>query len=162
MIGSALVTGCQALIDALQADEVLARDGVKISYAAPVVPEDLKATDGAYEAIWLGDAELEYEIPILTAGHLYRDETADQQVVIQVLVPSTAGTQQAVDLRVQEIEARLETVLANSVDLGVTDPARFEAVLTGSRFVRGRLGNTQGHGARIEAVVQFTARLSPT
>ena len=162
MVGTSVVTACSALIDALQADATLAAAGVNISYDAPVLPTDLQATDGDYEAVWLGDADETEDIPILTAGHLYRDESIAQQLVVQVLKPTTAGTQLAADTRAVEILTRIQDVLANNVDLGVTDPARFEAVLTRWRLVRGFLGNGQGHGARFEITVTFTARLTPT
>jgi len=162
MIGTSVVVACSALIAALQADAALTAAGVNVSYDAPVLPADLQATDGDYEAIWLGDASTGYEIPILTAGHLHRDETIVQQVLIQVLKPTTAGTQLAADTRAAELLARLEDILANNVDLGVTDPARFEAVLTGSKLARGFLGNGQGHGSRFDCTIEFTARLTPT
>lgn len=162
MIGTSVVTACSALITALQADATLTSDGVNVSYGAPVLPTDLKAADGDYEAIWLGDASETEEIPLLTAGHLHRDETISQQLVIQVLKPTTTGTQLAADTRAVELLARVQDVLANNVDLGVVDPARFEAVLSGWRLVRGHLGNTSGHGARFEINVEFTARLTPT
>lgn len=161
-VGTSVVIACSALITALQADSVLAAAGVNISYDAPVVPEDLKSTDGDYEAIWIGDAEESEEIPILTAGHLHRDETIDQVLVVQVLKPGSLGTQAAADTRAVELLTRVQDVLANNVDLSVTDPARFEAVLTRWKLHRGYLGNGQGHGARFDVTVQFTARLTPS
>jgi hypothetical protein len=141
---------------------VLAAAGVNISYDAPVVPEDLKSSDGDYEAIWIGDAEESEEIPLLTAGHLHRDETIDQVLVVQVLKPGSLGTQAAADTRAVELLTRVQDVLANNVDLSVTDPARFEAVLTRWKLHRGYLGNGQGHGARFDVTVQFVARLTPS
>ena len=161
-VGTAVVTACSALIAALQADTTLAAAGVNISYDAPILPANLQATDGAIEAIWLGDADETEEIPVLTAGHLHRDETIAQQLIIQVLKPTTDGTQLAADTRAVELLTRVQDILANNVDLGVTDPARFEAVLTRWRLVRGYLPNMQGRGARFEATVEFTARLTPT
>lgn len=162
MIGTSIVTACTALIAALQNDDDLADDGVNVSYGAPVLPEDLKATDGDYEAIWLGDATETEQIPLLTAGHLHRDETINQELVIQVMIPTTDGTQVAADARAVELLGRVQDILANNVDLGVTDPARFEAVLAGWKLVRGYLPGMQGHGARFECTVEFTARLTPT
>lgn len=162
MIGTSVVVAGSALIAALQADATLAAAGVRISYDAPILPTDLKSTDGDYEAIWLGDADETEEIPLLTAGHLHRDETITQVVHVQVLKPTTSGTQVAADTRAVEILTRIQDVLANNVDLGVTDPARFEAVITRWRLVRGHLPSMQGHGARFEITVEFTARLTPT
>lgn len=164
-VGTSVVVACSALISALATDATLTSDGVNISYDAPVLPEDLKTSAGAFEAIWLGDAEATEVIPLLTAGHLHRDETIDQALVIQVLRQGEEGdnaTQAAVDARAVQILTRVQSVLANSVDLGVTDPARFEAVLTRWRLTRGFLGNAGGHGARFDCNVQFTARLTPT
>lgn len=162
MIGTSVVTVCSALIDTLAADATLAAAGVNVSYGAPVLPTDLRSTDGDYEAIWLGDADETEEIPVLTAGHLHRDETIAQQLIVQVLKPTTSGTQVAADTRAVEILTRIQAVLANNVDLGVTDPARFEAVITRWKLVRGYLPNMQGHGARFEVTVEFTARLTPS
>ena len=162
MIGTSVVVAGSALIAALQADTALAAAGVRISYDAPILPTDLKSTDGDYEAVWLGDADETEQIPLLTAGHLHRDETITQQLIVQVLKPTTSGTQVAADTRAVAILTRVQDVLANNVDLGVTDPARFEAVITGWRLRRGFLGNGQGHGARFEVTVEFTARLTPT
>ena len=162
MIGTSHVVACAALIGVLQADATLTADGVSVRDDAPILPADLQATDGDYESIWLADANISYEIPILTAGHLHRDETIVQQLMIQVLKPTTAGTQTAARARAAELLARVHAILANNVDLGVTDPARFEAVLTSARWVPGYLGNGQGHGGRYECNIEFTARLTPT
>lgn len=161
-VGTSVVVACTALIDTLQADTTLATDGVKISYDAPVLPTDLKTEDGAFEAIWLGDAEEDEDVPLLTGGHLHRDETIEQTLVVQVLKPGSGGTQRSADARAVEILTRVQDILANSVDLGVTDPARFEALITRWKLHRGYLGNGQGHGSRFDVNVQFTARLTPT
>lgn len=167
MIGTALVVAKSALIAVLQADEVLVEDGVRVSYGAPVMPTDLTADDGDYEAIWLGDADLSYDIPVLTAGHLHRDETIRQTLMFQVIKPgidSADGVdlQQAADVRAAELVDRAQDILANNVDLGVTDPERFEAVMVSARVVVGYLPNTLSRGCRIESVVEFNARLTPT
>lgn len=162
MIGTSIVVAKSAIIAALQADATLTAAGVNVSYDAPVLPTDLKSTDGDYEAIWLGGAAVSYAIPLLTAGHLHRDETIDQQVIVQVLKPGTGGTQTAADTRAAELLTRVADILANNVDLGVTDPARFEAVLTGANHAIGFIPNMQGFGTRFECTVQFTARLTPT
>ena len=162
MTGTSVVTACSALITALQADATLTAAGVRISYDAPVLPTDLQADDGDYEAIWLGDADETEGIPVLTAGHLHRDETIAQQLIVQVLKPTTSGTQLAADTRAVQLLARVQDILANNVDLGVTDPQRFEAVMVEARLVGGYLGNTQSRGCRFESIVEFTARLTPT
>lgn len=163
-VGTSLVIAKTALVAALQADATLTAAGVSVSYQAPILPTDLKSTDGDYEAIWLGDASISYEIPLLTAGHLHRDETIRQQLIVQVLKPGTGttATQSAADTRAAELLTRVADILANNVNLSVTDPARFEAVLTGANVAVGFLGNGQGHGARFEATVEFTARLTPS
>ncbi len=160
MIGTSIVVACSALITALQADATLAAAGVNISYDAPVLPEDLKSTDGDYEAIWLGNAEETESVAFLSASNLHRDETIEQTLVVQVLKPGSLGTQVAADTRAVELLTRVQAVLANDPDLGVS--GRFEALLTRWRLTRGFLGNGQGHGARFECVIEFTARLTPS
>lgn len=162
-VGTSLVVGKKALIACLNENTALTASGVNISYQAPLLPADLKADDGDYEAIWLGGATIVNEVPILTAGHLHRDEIIRLEVFVQVLKPGSAGTQEAADTRAAELLAELERVLANNVDLGVTDPSRFEALFVGShRHIPGFLGNGQGHGSRFDCSVEFTARLTPT
>lgn len=167
MIGTAVVVARSALIAVLQADETLDAQGVRISYGKPVLPIDLTADDGDFEAIWLGDADLSYEIPVLTAGQIHRDETIRQSLLIQVIKPGTESAddvdlQQLADVRAKELVDQVQQILANNVDLGVTDPQRFEAVMVEARLVGGYLGNTQSRGCRFESIVEFTARLTPT
>ena len=159
-VGTQIVTACSALITALQADSTLTAAGVNVSYDAPVLPEDLKSTDGDYEAIWLGNAEETESVAFLSASALHRDETIEQTLVVQVLKPGSLGTQLAADTRAVELLTRVQSVLANNVALGVS--GRFEAVLTRWRLTRGFLGNGQGHGARFECVIEFTASLTPS
>lgn len=166
-VGTALVVGKQALIARLGENTALTTAGVKISYRSPILPTDLKATDGDYEAIWLGDATISDEIPLLTAGNLHRDETSVLDVFVQVIKPGTSGDavdlQEQADIRAAAILTELERTLANNVDLGVTDPARFEALFLGaSKHVTGFLGNGGAYGSRFECRVEFTARLTPT
>lgn len=167
-VGTALVVGKRALIARLQANATLTAAGVKISYRSPILPTDLKATDGDYEAIWLGDATTTNTIPVLTAGNLHRDETSVLDVMVQVIKPGTASDdgvdlQEQADLRAAEILTEIERTLANNVDLSVTDPARFEALFLGaSKHVTGFLGNGGAYGSRFECRVEFTARLTPS
>lgn len=166
-VGTALVVGKQALLARIRANSALTAAGVKISYRSPVVPTDLKATDGDYEAVWLGGATIRNEIPILTAGALHRDETSVLELMVQVIKPGTSGAaadiQEQADLRAAAILAEIERTLANNVDLGVTDPARFEALFLGaSKHVTGFLPNGQSYGSRFECQIEFTARLTPT
>ena len=102
-VGTSVVIACSALIAALQADSVLSAAGVNISYDAPVVPEDLKSTDGDYEAIWIGDADETEDIPVLSAGHLHRDETIAQAVGVS---PSKAGGRPRPSLKWQPAQER--------------------------------------------------------
>ena len=162
MIGTSLVVGKQALIARLNENATLTAAGVAISYQGPEQPTDLKSSDGNYEAIWLGDATITNEVPFLTAGHLYRDETIRLKLIVQVLKPGTAGDQEQADLPAQLLLAQVETTLANNVSLDVTDPARFEALFLGADQQVGFLGQGGGHGSRFECTVQFTARLTPT
>lgn len=162
MTGTSLAVVKAAVVAVLQADPTLAGDGVNISYQAPILPTDLKATDGDYEAVWLGDTTATVEVPILTAGNLHRDETYRLSLVVQVLKPGTSGTQAVADARAAAIFGRVETVLANNVPASVTDPARCEVLVAGWTHVTGFLPNAQGHGSRFEVTLQVTARLTPT
>lgn len=161
MTGTSLAVVKAAIITVLAADATLSGDGVKISYGAPILPTDLKTDDGDYEAIWLGDTSATVEVPVLTAGNLHRDETYRVALVVQVLKPGSLGTQQAADERAAAIFGRVETVLANNVNAGVTDPARVEVLVAGWTHVTGFLANSQGHGSRFEVSLEVTARLTP-
>lgn len=162
MIGTSLAVVKAAIITALAADATLTSDGVKISYGAPVVPADLKSTDGDYEAIWLGDTAATVDVPVLTAGHLHRDEDYQLTLVVQVLKPGSLGTQQAADERAAAIFGRAELVLANNPTASITDPARVEILVAGWDHVTGFLGNGQGHGSRFDVRLDVTARLTPS
>lgn len=162
MTGTSLAVVKAAIITVLAADTTLTADGVKISYGAPLVPSDLKSTDGDYEAVWLGDTAATVTVPILTAGNLHRDETYRLSLIVQVLKPGSLGTQLAADQRAAAIFGRVETVLANNVTASITDPARVEIVVAGWNHVTGYLGNGQGHGSRFEVDLDVTARLTPS
>lgn len=167
-VGTALVVGKRALIARLGENATLTAAGVNISYRSPILPTDLQATDGDFEAIWLGDATTTNTVPILTAGTLHRDETSVLDVMVQVIKPGTDSAddvdlQEQADIRAAAILTELERTLANNVALGVTDPARFEAIFLGaSKHVTGFLGNGGAYGSRFECRVEFTARLTPT
>lgn len=158
---TALVVAKQTVVALLAANAAIVADGVPVSYGAPVLPTDLKASGGAFEAVWLGDAKASHETPILTAGRRYRDETIDLEVIVQVLKRGTAGTQEAADVRAQVIAGLVETVFANLIDAGVTSFDRFEVLVGGYDHKAGHLGAGQGHGSRFELDLEITARLTP-
>ena len=162
MTGTSLATVKAAIFAVLAADATLSGDGVNISYGPPSLPTDLKSTDGDFEAIWLADATATLTIPLLTAGHLHRDENYRLTLVVQVLKPGSLGTQQAADARAAAILGRVEYVLANNPTASLTDPARVEVIVAGWDHVTGALGNGQGNGSRFEVSLDVTARLTPS
>jgi len=158
MKGTSLVVAKKALVARIAA--VAALDGVTVNYHQPVKARDLKSAS-AFEAVWLGDASATDEVPILTGGHLYRDEHIDLGLHVQVLTLAKVDAQELADTRAAAIVAEIEGLLANDPTIGVTDPADFTVLFAGVRHVVGYLPD-QGAGSRFDCTVRITARLSPT
>lgn len=140
--------------------------GVRVSYQAPEDVSDVRSESGSWESIHFNDASGTSEDVILCGGHLHFDYEYLQTVVVQVLQPSSLGTQQAADERVEELLYELFAELAGQqnwdlADLGLDDFMPFQA--TPSSIVR-RTGilTTPGHAAGVEVGIRVLARRSFT
>lgn len=155
--GSSLIAAQDALIAVLQANPDLGSG--RVSYEEPETPSDLRASDGSYESIFLGDAEADLVIPVLTGGTLYYDEALDLHLMLQVLKPAKSGTQRAANLRAVELLTEVIVTLANTPDLNSPDVRT--AVVTGWEHARGRLPKGNGHGAGFDITIRVESRLAP-
>lgn len=162
-IGTNLVNVKDAVLARLQANATLAAEGVSITYHWPENPDDLQG-DGGFEAIWIGDAEADIDVPLLTGGALYRDETLRLTVHVQVLKDDQADDQRDADVRAEEILTEIARTFANNVDLDPGDGTSQirSAVLDGWKHVPGVLPDGIGHGSRFECFIEVESRLSPT
>jgi hypothetical protein len=159
--GSAYSLAKAALITVLEGAEDLA--GVALSYQEPVDVEDVRAADGSWEAVFLAGAAGSFELVVLCAGQLHFDEDYTQELVIQVLRPSSLGTQRMADERAQEIlfAVMAEISRQNEWDLdalGLGDFDHFAILPTSQRWETGVLDPSKGHGARLVLGLRVMAR----
>lgn len=138
--------------------------GVAVSYQAPVSATDVEGR-GALEAIFCDDAEGDFDNRVLCAGDLRFDETLTIQLVIQVARPTSLGTQQAADRRVEELLYEVHDELAGQNDwdlaeLGLDVFDYFQVTPGAHRFVTGFLPSGEGHASRCELGLLVEARRS--
>lgn len=161
-VGTTLVTVKDAVLARLQANATLSDDGVSITYHWPEQPDDLQG-DGGFEAIWIGDAEADLDVPLLTGGALHRDETLRVTVHVQVLKPDESDSQRDADVRAVEILTEVARTFANNVDLDPGDDTSQirSAVLVDWKHEPGLLPDGIGHGSRFDLTIEVESRLTP-
>ena len=116
--GSAHVLVGQALIARLQARDRLS--GVAVSYDPPRQAYDVRGQSGNHEAIWLGPASGTYSDVVLCGGGLRFDEDVELTVTVQVLRPTSSGTQEKASTRAAEIVYEVLAAVAEDATLGIT------------------------------------------
>lgn len=155
-VGSSYATVKNALATLLAARTGLA--GVAVSSQAPVQESDVTSSTGAFDAIWIDDTEGEYSDECFRALPLAFDETYGLKVVIQSIKPTTAGTQYAADLRVDEMLYEVLAQIANDATLGVHSFNYLYALPTAFRRITGFMPTGAGHGSRCELTVEVKCR----
>lgn len=158
MDGSTLAAVKTALVTALKARPGLA--AVNVSRHIPVAATDLRNAAGDFDAVWLGDATSDHNVVILKSLPLQFDETWELDVAIQVLRPTSAGTQEAADARAVAILGEVLGTVATNPTLGLSSFLRCELTPTGWRHVAGALPRDVGFGSRFELRLQVDARLA--
>lgn len=138
--------------------------GVNVSYQAPVKAPDVNAR-GSRESIFFDDATGTFDNVVLTAGDLRFDEEFVLTMVIQVLRPTSTGTQQVADERAQELLYEVFDELAGQdawtlaeLDLGVFD--YFQVTPVTQEWETGFLPSGAGHAARCVIGLFVQARRS--
>lgn len=156
--GTALVDAKTALVTLLSARDGL--DGVVVTRHAPKNTDDLRNSDGAYEAIWIRSANGSYEPTTLRAGVLDLEEQWDLDVVIQVIQRSS--TEEATELRATELLDEVLLEIQDDPSLGVTSYRMFQAIPGQIREESGPMEQGDAYGARFELTVEITARIDPS
>lgn len=163
--GSTIATVKKALVDTI-ATRVDATN-VVISYNAPRKATDLRNDVGDYEAIWLGDADGDENVPVFHSTPLWWDETYEFDVLIQVLRRGSEAEQSEADERACELLGIVLGALAQDPTLGAamtpipSDFRRLEVVPARWRHVTGRL-DPNGFGSRFELRLSVEGRVAIT
>lgn len=154
-VGSSYSTAKAAIVQKLIARGGLT--GVSIKYQAPEQASDVAGESG--DAIWLDDAEGDYENVVLPIA-CGIEEKYPLRLVAQSLRPSRDGTQQVADARVDALLYEVLAEIVNDHTFGIT--AFNYIVITPGPFTRvtGVLPNGAGHGARCELGLNVECRIT--
>lgn len=164
---AAVKTALQTLLDARSG-----LDNVSVLSQAPLKPSELAGADGTSDAIWLGDTTGEYSDECFRALPLAFDETYDLTISIQSLKPTSAGSQVAADLRVDQMLYEVLAQIAGDPSIGNSPPGGtpvtgaitpntfnyLDALPSGFRRIVGFLPTGAGHGSRCELTVTIHCR----
>lgn len=157
-VGSSYSTVKRAITDVLSDRGGLAE--VSVSYQAPVAGEDVTGPTGAADAIWLHDADGEYDNVVICGLPLRLEERYDLVLVVQSLQPDSLGTQEVADTRVDEMLFEVLDALATDPTFGVDDFDYLQVTRGRFRRVTGFLPTGSGHGARAELRLEVECRIA--
>jgi len=137
---------------------------VAVSYQPPTGAPDVQAR-GSHEAIFLDAADGSLDNVVLTAGNLRFDEAIEVQLVAQVLLGTSSGTQRAADERAEALiyEVHAELAAQNTwpmADLGLDIFDYYQVTPASQQWVTGFLPSGAGHAARCELGLLVEARRS--
>lgn len=141
-------------------------EGVVVAYDPPVQVPDVRGATGAWENLhFAAEATGETdEVVFCGPGELSFDVDYTQPMVVQVLRPSSLGTQQACDERAEEIlrEVYIELSGQHGWDLAAIDLDWLDyLIITPGSFAwgGGRLGGSGGgHASSVRLGLQVQAR----
>lgn len=153
-VGSSYSTAKAAIVSKLSARSGLT--GVAIRYQAPEKASDVGGESG--DAIWLDDAEGNYENPVLPIACGIQ-ENYSLTLVLQSLRPSTGGTQQVADARVDAMLYEFWSEITADHTFGVTAFKHFIVSTASTRRITGVLPTGAGHGARCELRLNVESRI---
>lgn len=161
MNGSTYSTVKAAIVTAL--GEVAALADVDISPAPPADASKVKGTSGTGKAIWIADADGDYDNVVLCGtGRLDLEETYDLTIVIQALALDSDDTQLITDQRVDGMLGEILTVMANDPTWGITAFVYCQTTRGGFRRFAGPVTNTGSYPSRCELDLTVEARISFT
>ncbi len=155
-VGSSYSTVKNALFTLLTARSGLA--GVAISSQEPIQATDVTGSGGLRDAIWLVDATGTYDDQLFRGQPLSFSETYGLVVAIQSVRESTAGTQLAVDTRVDEMLYEILDQIATDATLGIHTFNYLYALPASLRRITGIMKTGVGHGSRCELTVEVRCR----
>lgn len=161
-VGSSYSTLKSTIVTQLKARAGLS--AVSVSYQAPLQATDISGPVGNFEAIWLDDAESgEHQNVVICSLPLSLEEVYSIKVVVQVLRPTSTGTQEEADTRVDELLYEVLYELAHDPTWGLSGTTPFNylhTTLTTFERKTGFLPTGTGHGASWEANLQVQSRIS--
>lgn len=100
-VGSSYATVKTAIVTKLRARSALT--DVAVEPAPPANPTEVMGESGSGKAIWIADADGQYDAVVMAAPDLRIDETYELVIVIQSLPKDTDDTQLVTDQRVDEM-----------------------------------------------------------
>ena len=139
--------------------------GVVVSYAAPDKIPEIRGRNRSWENIHFDDAAGTVDNEVFCGAHLVYDADYIQTTKLQVLRPTSRGTQEACDERLEELILELWAYLADqsSWDLDAMGLATFDnLIVTPATFAfdTGLLAPA-GHAAGVEIGLRVQTRRSP-
>lgn len=159
-LGSSYATAKAAIVAQLDARSGL--DDVTVMGEPPVDALKVTGPSGNGKAIWLADAEGDYDNEVFCgAGRLDLDENYRLTIVIQAL-PVAGDTQATTDLKVDNILGEVLTEMAADPTWGLTQFQQFETTRGSFRRFVGPIGERNLRPARCELDLEVNARLSFT
>lgn len=153
-VGSSYSTAKAAIVSKLDARSGL--DGVNVLYQAPEQASDVGGESG--DAIWLDDAEGDYDNVVICGLPLRLEELYTLKLVAQSLRPSRDGTQLVADQRVDALLYEILDELATDPTFGITSFNYFQITRGAFTRVTGVLPNGAGHGSRAELQLNVECR----
>jgi hypothetical protein len=110
------------------------------------------------DAIWLDQAEGDYENVVICGLPMRLEEVYSLTLVIQSLRPARDGTQQVADARVDALLFEVLTELATDPTFGVTAFNYFQITRGAFKRITGFLPTGAGHGSRCELELNVECR----
>lgn len=161
MIGSTYSTVKSAITAQLAQRSGLS--GVDVLAAPPVDALNIHGPSGSGKAIWIVDAEGDYDNVVMCgAGRLDIEESYGLTIVLQAMPVNKSETQASTDLKVDEMLGELLLEIAADPTWGLAvPPVQYLETTRGSfrRFV-GPLGQTAIRPSRCEFDLNVEARIS--
>ncbi len=153
-----------ALVTQLKARSGLAN--TTVLYQPPERGSEIRGDSGTWELIFFDAAQGSAGVRVFAGSSpLIFDEEYDQTCVIEVQIPDSSGTQQAVDDRAMELLYEVLHELAHqatwdydALGLGAADFEYVDLVPASWSTSTGFVMPTKGHGARIELGIRVRAR----
>jgi hypothetical protein len=133
---------------------------VQVNYGVPRNRDDLTGDSGVRSAVWLGDAQLAWDIVALGTP-VYYDEQYTFEIITQCLGQTSADTQDVMDARASVILQALVDMLVADTTLGgleVSGWIDIEVTLGTARVHTGYTAGSKSYNVRIEAMCQVRAR----
>lgn len=159
-LGSTYATAKAALLAQLDARSGL--DDVAVAGEPPVEPLKVMGPTGSGKAIWIADAEGDYDVTQMCGvGRIDFDEPYELVLVIQAL-PLASETQANTDLKVDQMLGEVLLEITADPTLGLTQFQQFVILPSGFRRFVGPIEGRNLRPSRCELSLEVQARVSLT